>query len=253
MSGARRAEAALALQFLTRLPLGRGAPYSPEAMARAVAWFPAVGLVTGGLAAAVFWAGWAMFSAPVGAILALLAGVLVTGGLHEDGLADLADGLGGGATRARALEIMRDSRIGSYGALALGLGLALKAAALAGMGPGAALGALVGAHVLGRYAMVWLMGALPYARTDGAAGFARPGLDAGGRRLALGTALAALAGIWILAGIGAALVAALWVAVCGRVFAGYLHRRLGGYTGDALGALEQLIEAGVLLCVLAWV
>src|SRR5580704_12617238 len=111
-----------ALQFLTRVPVG-SFPYDPEALSRAVLWFPLVGGFVGAAAAGVHWAVARAVSAPIAALATLIFLVLITGAFHEDGLADTADGLGGGWNRQQSLEIMRDSRIGTYGAIALILSL----------------------------------------------------------------------------------------------------------------------------------
>lgn len=233
-----------ALQFLTRLPVPAILDHDPAHLGRAARYFPAVGLIVGALAGAVFAAAlWLGLPPLVAATLALGAQMLVTGALHEDGLADCADGLGGGATRERALEIMRDSRIGSYGALALGMSVLLRVGALAPMGPLQGLAALVIAAVLGRAAVVMTLVSLPYARREGlASGAAR----AGGMAtvlVALGTALAAAVLLGGLPGLAAVVAAALaWTMASWR-----LMRRLQGYTGDGIGATEQLAEIAALM------
>ncbi|WP_017762236.1 adenosylcobinamide-GDP ribazoletransferase, partial [Pseudacidovorax intermedius] len=153
----------LALQFFTRIPVtGRLAAwvgYSPQMLRGSAAHFPGVGWVVGLIAAVVFALGLAGLRGPMGAlaaaVLATAVTVWATGGFHEDGLADTADGLGGSSQRERALEIMKDSRIGSFGALALVLALGLKAALLATLaeqGAAAAVASLLAAHVLSRLA-----------------------------------------------------------------------------------------------------
>jgi adenosylcobinamide-GDP ribazoletransferase len=245
--------ALLAAQFLTRLPLSAGDFYTPERMGRAIRYFPLVGLGLGGVLAAIYGLASLVFPPAVAALLAVAAGVRLTGALHEDGLADLADGLGGGMTRDRALEIMRDSRIGSYGTVTLVLVLALKVAALAGLGGAVAAAALIAAHTLSRLATVVMTGRLAYARADGKAAFARVGPGRDGLQIALATGALALAALWLAAGTGAALTALLATILVYRWFEAMLRRRLGGQTGDALGALQQLCETAILLAVLAWV
>ncbi len=228
---ARRDEARLAAAMLTRLPVGRIAAAPP--LARAAWAFPLVGLLPG-------LAGWAVFAAlggPVGAWAACLAGVLVTGGLHHDGLADFADGMGGGRDRAHVLEIMRDSRIGSYGVLALVLAVGLVAASVGAAEPGPWPFLFVG--VASRLAMLAAMVAMPPARADGMGR-----LGAGARGIwpgaVLATALAAVTGPVALAMAVAAAAAAL-------VLARLAARRIGGQTGDVLGAVQQGAE------IAAWV
>ena len=113
-----------ALMLLTRLPVGRWCRYSQEAVASSVCYFPTVGALVGAIGATVLWAAHSAFPAKVAVLLCMLATVLATGAFHEDGLADAADGLWGGGTPQRRLEIMKDSRLGSYGAIAL-CGLAI--------------------------------------------------------------------------------------------------------------------------------
>ncbi|TCP40789.1 adenosylcobinamide-GDP ribazoletransferase [Rhodovulum marinum] len=244
--------ALLAVQFLTRLPVPVDPGFTPERMTRAIRYFPLVGLGLGLALAAVYGLSALVFPPVVAALLAVAAGVRLTGALHEDGLADLADGLGGGLTRERALEIMRDSRIGSYGAVTLGLVLALKVAALAGLGGAVAVAALVAAHTLSRLATVVMTGRLAYARAEGKAGFASTGPGRDGMRIALATGALALAGLWLAAGSGAAVGAVIAAGIVYLWFEAMLRRRLGGQTGDALGALQQLCETAILLAVLAW-
>jgi adenosylcobinamide-GDP ribazoletransferase len=228
-----------AFGLLTRLPVP---DHAPRGAAAAWAW-PVAGAVVGALGAlALQTAMWAGLTAGPAAALALAVMALATGGLHEDGLSDTADGLWGGHTPARRLEIMKDSRVGSYGVLALMLvGLARWSAvvALAEAGLGAA--ALVAAGALSRAPMAVVMAALPNARGTGLAALVgRPGgwTAAGAAALGLLLALAA-AGPAVLAG---ALLAAALVAALART----ARARIGGQTGDILGAAQQLAEAAIL-------
>lgn len=246
----------LALQFVTRLPLPADAGYTPDRMRRATRYFPLCGALIGALLGLVFAAAAAVFPPAVAAVLTLAAGVRLTGALHEDGLADMADGLGGGLTRERALEIMRDSRIGSYGAVTLMLALVLKLAALAGLGAAAggwaALGALVAAHGLSRLASVLVMVRLPYARDEGKAAFAAAGPGRDGMAIAWATGGALMLGLWIGAGLAAALTVLALTVAATLFMARMMMRRLGGHTGDGLGAVQQVAEIAVLLGFLAW-
>jgi adenosylcobinamide-GDP ribazoletransferase len=228
--------AAAAVAFLTRLPLGRLAPLGPEDVARGVVLFPLVGAGTGALVGAVA----AGLESRLGLFLAAAAAValetLVTGAIHLDALADTTDALGAG-TRERALEIMREPTIGSFGATALALDLLVKTAAVAALldGPDPVLAATA-AFALGRAAPLALSWTLPYARAGGglgaslADGARAPWLGAG---LVLGIAIAVAAlglrGLWLAA---AAAVAVLVV--------GLVARRFGGVTGDVLGAAVEL-------------
>lgn len=254
-AGQSIAQARLALILLTRLPMGQLAEPAPS-LASARWAFPLVGVVVG----LIGWAGHAgAFALGLGPVIAALvavgAMVLATGALHLDGVADFADGVGGGQDRARILEIMRDSRIGTFGALALGFALALQTAAIGRIAPAALPWALVMAAVSSRLAMLLVLDLLAPARRDGlgrmAAGSDAPegarapawrgawvpgGLVAGGLAFWAGPAgLAGLAG----AGLGAWLVARLaW-------------RRIGGQTGDVLGAAQVSAELCCLLVLAA--
>jgi adenosylcobinamide-GDP ribazoletransferase len=242
----------VALQFLTRLPV-RLQRFEPAWLNDCTRHFPLVGMLVGATGAAVlvgasqFWPAW------IAAVLALAATVALTGGFHEDGLADTFDALGGVVPRDRALAIMKDSRIGSYGALALALSLLLRAALLAVLATRPMLGAvaaLLASHAFARAAAVGVMVSLPYGG-DADHAKAKP--------LALAVAprnfLVALAWCGLLGGILATagvqplrlLLAVAAAALAAGLMRQWLKRRLGGYTGDGLGATEQLAEIAVLL------
>ncbi len=248
-----------ALQFLTRLPIPGWVGFEPEWLRRCAPYFVPVGALVGAISAAVLWGAALLWPPAVAALLAMAASVYLTGGFHEDGLADTCDGLGGAVSRVRALEIMKDSRIGSYGALGLALVLGLKAALLTALVQhdlSLALLGLVWAQGLSRALPVLLMRALPYAG-DVEHAKAKPlagGVSAGD--LALTLAFAGLLSATVLAlqptlarplltGLLASLALGLWLHA-------WLRRRLGGYTGDTLGASQQLGELALLLGVLAW-
>ena len=246
----------LALQFFTRVPVtGRLAGwvgYSPQMLRASAAHFPGIGLLVGLLAAAV--AGGLLVLLPpvaytplVAAVFSTIATVLFTGALHEDGLADVADGLGGSLDRQRALEIMKDSRIGAFGALALGLALLARVALLALLGAvdvRVLCAGLVLAHVLSRAWPLLLVRWLPYVG-DAAGTRAKPMADA--------ISAGSLAAAWLWAAAVAAAVAwlqgaafllaplaasALALLLMARLF----RRRLQGFTGDCLGATQQACE-----------
>ena len=242
-----------AVQFLTRLPTPALSGFEPDWISRSARYFPLVGLLVGGVCAAVFWAASQLWSGALPALLAIGAGVLLTGAFHEDGLADTADGLGGGGTPERRLEIMKDSRIGTYGALALGLVLATKVSALATLPAGLGAWTLVAAHAGGRGASVLTMRALAYVRdVDGGKWKPAPS-DLGFWEVLAALTFAALplalspAGVVFQGLLAGALLALVLVLVARRL--------LGGYTGDVLGAIEQVFELGFTLGVaaaLAW-
>ncbi|TCP63314.1 cobalamin-5'-phosphate synthase [Rhodovulum bhavnagarense] len=244
--------ALLAVQFLTRVPLPIDPGYTPLRMAHATRYFPAVGLALGAVLALVVVLSWLVFPPVVAVLLAVAAGVRLTGALHEDGLADMADGLGGGQTRERALDIMRDSRIGSYGTVTLGLALGLKVGALVGLGA-VAPAALIGAHCLSRLGVLVVSARLPYARAEGKAGFAAMGPGPGGWTIAWGTGGLAVLILTMWAGLAATLSAIVAAVVVSLWLMAMLQRRLGGQTGDGLGAIQQLMEIAIYLGLLAWV
>jgi adenosylcobinamide-GDP ribazoletransferase len=232
--------ALVAFRYLTTLPLPRSRAGGD--LGRAAGWFPVVGLVVGGCLALASLAVDRVFPPGVGGMLLVALWAALTGGLHLDGLADACDGLGGAWSRDRALAIMRDARSGPYGVAAIVLVLGLKAAALASLPEGLAWRALVLAPVLGRAGPLLLVRLCPPARPDGAGhafavGARWPALVVGGL-IALLVSLATL-GPWGALPLGAA---GLFV----WRLAAYLRRRLGGFTGDTLGALVETIEAGVL-------
>lgn len=241
----------LAVQFLTRVPVPGTLPWSDDLEVRAAKYYPLVGALVGGCGALVLWGASVLFSGVAALVLSLLTTLVLTGALHEDGLADSADGLVGGRTADRALEIMRDSRLGTYGALALICALALKVALLASVPVPQAAVLLVLGHALGRMGAVHVIATTTYARPS-TAKFARPMATPEGYRVALATVLGL--------SIPAALVLGLVPLICGvlvSVLLGQALRhaamaKLGGYTGDVLGATVVLCELGLYLGAVAW-
>jgi adenosylcobinamide-GDP ribazoletransferase len=238
-----------AIQFLTRLPTPRLARFEPDWITRAARYFPLAGQLVGLISAGVWLAARDIWPALPAAVLAIAAGVLATGGFHEDGLADTADGLGGGQTRERRLEIMKDSRLGAFGALALGLSLFLKIALLAGMAPWAGALALVVAHGGARAAAVLVMAALPYAGDEAAAKI-KP-VPQGVK--VWEAALAALLGGWpiLFLGLPQAMLGIILAGAAAGAMAWLARRLIGGVTGDVLGAVEQLAEIALLMAAAA--
>jgi adenosylcobinamide-GDP ribazoletransferase len=237
-------ELAAAFGLLTRLPIGRLLSGTAPNHADCVWAYPVVGLAVSALGGAAFYAADALgMPASLAAVWSLAALVLSTGGLHEDGLADTADGFGGGSTRERKLEILRDSRIGSYGAIALILSLGLRAAAIAAIAtPHAAMTAMVVAGALGRAAMIGLLLALKPARPDGMA--ASLGYIPHAPAFA-GLAIALLTTMVLLAPHGSMI--AIVLAFAGTsAMAVLAWRQIRGYTGDVLGATEITVECLVL-------
>ncbi|HEY6561488.1 MAG TPA: adenosylcobinamide-GDP ribazoletransferase [Polyangiaceae bacterium] len=236
-----------AFVFLTRLPVG-GFPYERDDWRWASAHFPLVGAVLGALYAVVWWCSTGI-GPLVQAALCVIAGLLLTGAFHEDGLADTADALGGVVPRERVLQILKDSRIGSFGGAALCMALVLRVALL-GQLAAIAPAALVVSQCVARLPPVWLMRALPYVSD--------PAFARNANLARAGTAQVVVASLWafaVVAGLvvfgwlrlsdaGAVACATVLVAVvCGYRF----HARLGGITGDFLGATEQVGECCILL------
>lgn len=233
------------LAFLTRLKLTPPAPIAGAEVARASWTFPVIGAGIGLLGAIVYWLAHGLGLDPLlGGTLAVAATMLVTGALHEDGLADTADGFGGGQTAARKLEIMRDSSIGAYGAAALILSFLLRAGAIASIAePGLVALALIAAHAGARATLPIFMRRVPRARQDGLSAQAgAPPQQSAAIAVAIGAAL-----LWLCLGFGGALVT-LILLVAALALAGWLaNNQIGGQTGDVLGAVEQASEVLILL------
>ncbi|OAM87197.1 hypothetical protein AW736_25045 [Termitidicoccus mucosus] len=257
-----------AVMFFTRIPLPSLAHHEDADLQRSSTYFPLVGWLVGAVAAAVWWAGLEVWTPAVASGASLAATLLLTGAFHEDGFADMCDGFGGGHTRERVMEIMRDSRIGAFGAIGLVVMLGLKwhaVAALAGaarpgdggaaagwsafpaLPPGLLVPAIIlAAHAVSRGAAISLLATLPYAQETGKAKPLSTRLRGGRLVVAMLLALAPLALLpgrlwWGLAAIG---LARTWMAWRFR-------RRIGGYTGDCLGAAQQVCELVFYLTVLA--
>ena len=238
-----------ALMLLTRLPLpARLARQEAPALTRGVWAYPLVGMLVGLIGGGVvLLAGGLGVPHEVAAALALAATMLATGAFHEDGLADVADGLGGGQDKAAKLAIMRDSRVGAYGAVAVVVTILVRWAALASLGPVAAALALVAAGAVSRGVIAGLVKFLPPARADGM------GVVAGNPPLAVVLVAWLLAGgIAALAlGAGGALAAIAATATAGAAMGWLAWRHIAGYTGDVLGAGQQLAEIAVLVTLAA--
>jgi adenosylcobinamide-GDP ribazoletransferase len=237
------ADLLVAFGLLTRLPLPRGATASSTG-ASVWAW-PVVGLVVGAIGAAAYALAWhGGLSSWLAGLAAVIVMVVATGGFHEDGLADTADGIGGGATSEQRLLIMRDSRIGSFGALALIASVGLRVGALAQLAePRLVVRALIVAAILGRAAMPGVVLLSSPARSGGL-GAALGALQT--TRVAVGWVIAALLCL-LLERPHAMLETAFVTVLVAAAMAGLGARSLGGYTGDTLGATEQLAECAVLL------
>ncbi|MCB9944166.1 MAG: adenosylcobinamide-GDP ribazoletransferase [Geminicoccaceae bacterium] len=231
--------------LLTRLPAGRG---EVRVMPAASVWaFPLVGLAVGAIAVLCMLAAALFLPVSTALLLAMIAGLLVTGALHEDGLADLADGFGGGRDREAKLAIMRDSRIGSYGVLALVMAMALRFVLLAGLEPAMLVRGWIVAAAVSRAAMVGLLWRMKPARADGL-GRSVEAPTAGRVMAAVAIAMAAAL---LLMGIGGLIMGIF--AVFGVSFMRlWANRQIGGYTGDVLGATQVITELAALAAAVAW-
>lgn len=247
-TGRWRDDLGLAFAFLTRLPWPGRLPADRPLMAAAWA-FPVVGLAIGLIATLGYRVADGL-GLPVGiaALAAVAASTLATGALHEDGLADVADGFGGGRDPEAKRRIMRDSRIGSYGVLVLIFATAAKLATLAALPGGDAAAALVASHALGRAAMPALAAWLPPSAADGSGRAAgRPDTAGAAWPAAIATGIALVV---LPAGIG--LAAALAAAGAALAIGWLAKRQIGGFTGDVFGAAEQAGEIAALLAVTAY-
>ncbi|SDH64741.1 MULTISPECIES: adenosylcobinamide-GDP ribazoletransferase [unclassified Duganella] len=242
-----------ALQFFTRLPIPGWVGFDPAWLNQASRYFPLVGVVVAAIACAVYAIASWFLPAPVAAVLSTAAGIYVTGAFHEDGFADMCDGFGGGMSAERVLEIMKDSRIGAYGAIGTICMLALKLVTLSMLPPLAAIGALLIAHPFSRLMATSLIWRLDYARAEGKAKPLAQKMRNGEFLIAAVTAtlpaLVILELRWLpvnalLYGVPIAAITTIWLArKC--------VRRIGGYTGDCLGAVQQVTEVSFYMCALA--
>ena len=246
--------ALVAIQFLTRIPIPTFRKYDPQWLHQSSRYFPAVGLLIGILCAGVLWLASLLFTPLVAAVISTAFGIKLTGAFHEDGLADSCDGLGGGLTRERTLEIMKDSRLGTYGVLGLVSALLLKISLLAAMPLSVAIVALIVGHTASRLLCISLLTLLPYggeiehAKAKPMAQQLTPlqGLYSSGW-LILSIVLIALIfpNTMLQIGLGKWLLALILALVATDYMRRLLRRRLQGYTGDGLGATQQLSEIAI--------
>jgi adenosylcobinamide-GDP ribazoletransferase len=231
---------------MTRVPMPHPEGAVPPHLARAQRVFPLVGVLVGLVVGLLNWLLADFGITPLAAaVLAIAGGAVLTGALHEDGLGDVADGFGGGHDRDSKLTIMRDSRLGTYGSLAVVAAFLAKAAALQDMAPDTALMGLVAAHALGRAVIPVLAARMPHARHDGL------GQGAGRPETAdVAIAIVSAAVIVLLClPFGTALLAFALAVLGAGAIALLARRQIGGVTGDVFGAAEQVVEIAVLLAV----
>ena len=246
----------VATQFLTRLPTAALPEWQPQWLSQSARYFPLVGVLIGLINVGAWWllSHWLPPSVTIGLMIAL--SLLATGAFHEDGFADVCDGFGGGMTTDRVLAIMKDSRVGAFGAIGIFMMLGLKWTTLVALPSAAFAITVIAAHMFSRWCAIGLIWRLPYAR-DGGGSKSKPFADSLSAPMWILSGVIGLAALVPLAytssrlwggvdvralGLGAA-AAAITAAAAG----GYFKRRIGGYTGDCLGAVQQLSELVFLL------
>lgn len=238
-----------ALMFYTRIPVPKTLEYSPERLNRSTRYFPFIGWIVGGIGAAVFYGLNVVLSVELAVFLSMMAAIFVTGAFHEDGFADFCDGFGGGYTREKIFTIMKDSRIGTYGSIGLIGMLGTKFLALQALPVYTIPLALVAGHAFSRLMPVLVIFTSAYSREDELSK-TKPI----GKRGKISDLLLAV----VFSLIPMALLPWQLMAVALPVsllmtflFKKYIERKIGGYTGDCLGALQQLVEVLFYLCLLA--
>ncbi len=244
---------AMALQFMTRLPGLDRAGWTRDRELASVGFYPAAGAVIGAIAGIAYWLASLMFPPVLSALVAVAAAIMVTGALHEDGLADVCDGVGGGQTRDKALAIMKDSRIGAYGVLGLMLFVGAKVVALSGLPAEIAIMALLGGHASSRAAIVAILATASYVRPEGGAASMVAEKPSSQSWAVTGVTLALVAAACLLVmPLSAVLCGFAGAAILASLMRRVFMRKLGGYTGDCLGAAQQAGELGFYLGIAAW-
>jgi len=244
-----------AIMFYTRIPCPAWVGHEERYISLATRYLPLVGWIVAGCCMVMFWLGSFFFRVEVSMVLSMIAGILVTGAFHEDGFADVCDGFGGGWSKEKILVIMKDSRVGSYGVIGMILILALKFYTLTSLAihtmPWFAL-SLVLAHSLSRMAAVVVLATSIYVRDTDDASKAKPVA----RKLGSGNLW--LAGLWVAIPLGVMAYFSLWyllviipVALAVVLLRRYFIKWIGGYTGDCLGATQQVTEIVTYLSLLA--
>ena len=239
-----------ALAFLTRIPIPADTPYSAALMQASARYFPAIGLLVGGIGAGVYFLSAQLWPAEVAIVLSMASTVLLTGAFHEDGFADCCDGFGGGWQRQQVLAIMKDSRLGSYAAIGLILLLAIKFLGLLALAqPQRIIAALCVGHAWSRLLAISYLADLPYVRDDDTSKIRPMATQLTRPELLFATVCTAplllLVGLEKTACIAVVLLGWRWL------FARYLQRRIGGYTGDCLGCAQQVAETLIYLVLAA--
>lgn len=238
-----------AIRFFTRFPVSDRIPHSEALLNHAARYFPAVGIVVGLVSAVAFGLSLLVLPQGLSVLLAMAVSVYLTGAFHEDGLTDMTDGLGGGWDKHRILDIMKDSRVGSYGVIAIAMVLAIKFVCLNEISPAWVPLLLITGHAYSRYCSVLIMAGMHYVRED-ALSKAKPlATRLSGKALIVASFFGLMPLMWLpfgamMAGLLSGLIVTIWL---GRK----LQKWLGGYTGDCLGATQQLSEVAFYLGVLS--
>lgn len=240
----------IALQFLTRIPVKSFDDFEPVWLDRTAKYFPLVGALVGVIGGAVIVATTIFIPQPLPALLGLCAAIAVTGAFHEDGLADTADGFGGGQTREQRLEIMKDSRIGTYGTIALLAMLATKATALMQIGPIQMVFTFIAAHAAARLTGVIAIRVMHYAGDAEAAKVKPLARSISNGELAVAIFFGLAPGVLLLSP-ATLTIALVTAAIACLLLARMSQRLIGGYTGDVLGAIEQVFETAFIVAAAA--
>ena len=238
-----------AIRFFTRIPIPDAVPHSPEGLNHSARYFPAVGILIGILSAVVFGLSNLLYPESVCIIIAMAASVYLTGAFHEDGLSDMADGLGGGWDKMRILDIMKDSRIGNYGAITITFALLSKFVLLNAFSAGWIPLLLISGHAFSRYCSVLIMAGMTYVREDTLSKSKPLATQLSRNALLVASAFGLLP--LLLLPVAASIIGAI-AGVLTTIWLGRkLQKWLGGYTGDCLGATQQLSELAFYLGALA--
>jgi adenosylcobinamide-GDP ribazoletransferase len=229
-----------AIMFYTRIPVQKNLPYSDEILNRSTRYFPFIGWIVGGIGAAVFYGLQFVFPHELAILLSMLATIFITGAFHEDGFADFCDGFGGGYTRERILTIMKDSRIGTYGSIGLIGLLAVKFMSLHAIQTTSIPIIMLAGHALSRLMPILVIYTSEYSREDATSKTKPIGKKGKGFDFVLALFFGIAFLIFVPLSYSLAILPVLLLTTF--VFRKYITRKLGGYTGDCLGALQQIAE-----------
>ncbi len=239
-----------ALMFFTRIPMPATLPYSKELLNKALRFFPLVGSIIGGIGAGVLWLALLVFPMELAVLISMVATIFVTGAFHEDGFADFCDGYGGGMPKDKILEIMKDSRLGTYGAIGLVSIMAVKFTAIINIPINHVFIVLVAAHVISRCVPVFLVYTTSYIRED-ALSKAKPiGNNISLKSLIIASATSLIPFLFVEWKLSFIII--LTLTVIFFLFRSYIIKKTGGYSGDVLGALQQLCEVVIYLIVVGF-